>query len=143
MPEPIDIEITESRPGLRLDRYLAERFPETSRGCFQRLISEGAVQVNGKVPKATDHPRAGDRIQVRWPEAVPSEVTPEDIPLTILHEDDDLLVVDKPAERVVHPAATIVALTGATSAQASDGPSMMPTRPQARFLMECRRRRDE
>lgn len=105
MPEPIDIEITESRPGLRLDRYLAERFPETSRGCFQRLISEGTVQVNGKVPKATDHPRAGDRIQVRWPEAVPSEVTPEDIPLTILHEDDDLLVVDKPAERVVHPAA--------------------------------------
>jgi predicted rRNA methylase YqxC with S4 and FtsJ domains len=46
MPEPIDIEITESRPGVRLDRYLAERFPGTSRGRFQQLITEGAVLVN-------------------------------------------------------------------------------------------------
>lgn len=105
MPEPIDIEITESRPGLRLDRWLAERFPETSRGRFQQLISEGAVLVNGTVPKTTDQPRVGDRIQVRWPEATPSEVLPEDIPLSVLHEDDDLLVVDKPADLVVHPAA--------------------------------------
>ena len=105
MPEPIDIEITESRPGLRLDRYLAERFPETSRGRFQQLIAEGAVVVNGSPTKATDRPRVGDRIQVRWPEAIPSEVLPEDIPLAILHEDEDLLVVDKPADLVVHPAA--------------------------------------
>lgn len=105
MPEPIDIEISESRPGLRLDRWLAERFPETSRGRFQQLISEGAVLVNGSVPKSTDHPRVGDRIQVRWPEAIPSEVLPEEIPLSVLHEDDDLLVVDKPADLVVHPAA--------------------------------------
>ena len=105
MPEPIDIEVTESRPGVRLDRYLADRFPETSRGRFQQLISEGAVRVNGRTPKATEQPRVGDRIEVRWPEAVACEVLPEDIPLSILHEDDDLLVVDKPAELVVHPAA--------------------------------------
>jgi len=105
MPEPIDIEITESRPGLRLDRYLAERFPETSRGRFQQLITEGAVLVNGSAPKSTDHPRVGDRIQVRWPEAIPSEVLPENIPLSILHEDEDLLVVNKSADMVVHPAA--------------------------------------
>jgi 23S rRNA-/tRNA-specific pseudouridylate synthase len=64
MPEPIDIEITESRPGVRLDRYLAERFPGTSRGRFQQLITEGAVLVNGTSPKSTDHPRVGDKIQV-------------------------------------------------------------------------------
>lgn len=105
MPDPIDFEVTESRPGVRLDRYLADRFPGTSRGRFQQLITEGAVQVNGSVPKGTDQPRVGDRIEVHWPEAVPSDVLPEDIPLSILHEDEDLLVVDKPAELVVHPAA--------------------------------------
>lgn len=105
MPEPIDIEVTESRPGVRLDRYLADRCPETSRGRFQQLIAAGAVTVNGRVPKATDPPRVGDRIEVRWPEPVACEVLPEDIPLSLLHEDDDLLVVDKPAELVVHPAA--------------------------------------
>ncbi|MEY3536283.1 MAG: hypothetical protein RLZZ582_1859 [Verrucomicrobiota bacterium] len=105
MPEPIDIEITESRPGVRLDRYLAERFPGTSRGRFQQLITEGAVLVNGTPPKSTDHPRVGDKILVHWPDAIPSEVLPENIPLDVLHEDDDLLVVNKAADLVVHPAA--------------------------------------
>ena len=81
------------------------QFPSVSRGTVQRLLAEGRIQVNGRAAKPTHHPRAGETISIRWPEARPDRAQPEDIPLDILYEDDDLLVVNKPPGLVVHPAA--------------------------------------
>ena len=96
--------VAESHPGLRMDRYLHERYADTSRGEIQRLLSEGLVLVNGRPPKASAQPRLGDVIEVTWPVAKPSEVIAQDIPLDILFEDDDLIVLNKSADLVVHPA---------------------------------------
>ncbi|HEX3800872.1 MAG TPA: RluA family pseudouridine synthase [Verrucomicrobiae bacterium] len=94
-----------SRPMERLDSVLREKFPAVSRGTIQRLIEEGHIRVNGRTVKPTHHPHAGEEIQVYWPEARPAEAQPEDIPLEILFEDRDLLVLNKPPGIVVHPAA--------------------------------------
>lgn len=92
-------------PGRRLDQFLHERFPETSRGEIQRLITEGCVQVNGMVPKASQKPKSGDVIAVEWPDPVAADVIAQDMPLDLLFEDDDLLVLNKAPGLVVHPAA--------------------------------------
>jgi 23S rRNA pseudouridine1911/1915/1917 synthase len=97
--------VEHSRPGERLDIFLRGRFPAVSRGAMQRLIEEGHIRVNGKTVKPTHHPRAGEEIEIVFPEARPAEAQPEDIPLDILFEDKSLLVVNKPAGLVVHPAA--------------------------------------
>jgi 23S rRNA pseudouridine1911/1915/1917 synthase len=97
--------IEHSRPGERLDTYLRGQFPAVSRGAFQRLIEQGHVKVNGRVVKPTHTPRAGERVEVHFPEARPAEAQPENIPLDILFEDAALLVLNKPAGLVVHPAA--------------------------------------
>jgi 23S rRNA pseudouridine1911/1915/1917 synthase len=89
----------------RLDIFLRTFFPSVSRGTIQRLIEEGAIRVDGRQVKATHQPRHGERIVVEWPAAKPSEAQPEAIPLSILFEDDDLVVLNKPAGLVVHPAA--------------------------------------
>jgi 23S rRNA pseudouridine1911/1915/1917 synthase len=102
-PEVIYIE--HSHPSERLDSWLRSRLPGVSRGAIQRLIEEGLIRVNGHVVKPTHAPRAGERVEVRWPEARPAEAQPEAIPLEILYEDDALLVVNKPASLVVHPAS--------------------------------------
>ena len=94
-----------SQPKARLDKYLQEHFPETSRGTFQRLIENGDVRVDGQPAKTTHHPRAGEAITIEWPEPIAAEALPEDIPLEILFEDNDLLVLNKSAGLVVHPAA--------------------------------------
>src|SRR5215475_15026555 len=91
-------------PSERLDTYLRSKFPAVSRGAIQRLIEEGHIRVNGKTVKPTHTPRAGEKVEVHWPEARPAEAQPEDMPLDILHEDDALLVLNKPAGLVVHPA---------------------------------------
>jgi 23S rRNA pseudouridine1911/1915/1917 synthase len=101
--EQFTVEI--SLPQVRLDTFLREKFPAVSRGALQRLIEEGHIRVNGETVKATHHPRAGERIEVRWPEPKSAEAQPEDIPLDILFEDSSLLVVNKPAGLVVHPSA--------------------------------------
>ncbi len=101
--ETITVEI--SRPSERLDTYLRGKFPAVSRGAIQRLIEEGHIRVNGGTVKPTHHPHAGEQIEVYWPEARPAEAQPEEIPLEILFEDRDLLVVNKPPGLVVHPAA--------------------------------------
>jgi 23S rRNA pseudouridine1911/1915/1917 synthase len=88
-----------------LDTFLRTQFPAVSRGTIQRLLAEGRIQVNGRAVKAAHHPRAGETISVQWPEVRPDHAQPEDIPLDILHEDDDLLVINKPPGLVVHPAA--------------------------------------
>ena len=99
------LRIETSQPKARLDKFLQEHFPETSRGTFQRLIENGDVQVDSEPTKATHHPRAGEAITIEWPEPIAAEALPEDIPLEILFEDDHLLVVNKLAGLVVHPAA--------------------------------------
>ena len=97
--------IEQSRPGERLDVFLREKFPAASRGAMQRLIEQGHVRVNGQTVKPRHTPRAGEAIEIHWPDARPAEAQPEEIPLDILFEDKSLLVVNKPAGLVVHPAA--------------------------------------
>jgi len=89
----------------RLDIYLRGKFPAASRGAIQRLIEEGHILVNGKRVKPTHTPRAGETVDVHWPEAKPAEAQPEEIPFDVLFEDESLLVLNKPAGLVVHPAA--------------------------------------
>ncbi|HEY2082377.1 MAG TPA: RluA family pseudouridine synthase [Verrucomicrobiae bacterium] len=97
--------IDKTLPSGRLDTYLRGKFPAASRGAIQRLIEEGHILVNGNRVKPTHTPRAGEEVQVHWPEAKPAEAQPEEIPFEILFEDETLLVVNKPAGLVVHPAA--------------------------------------
>jgi 23S rRNA pseudouridine1911/1915/1917 synthase len=97
--------IEASLPLERLDTFLRKRFPAVSRGAIQRLIEEGHIRINGRQVKPTHAPHAGEEVYVHWPEAKPAEAQPEEIPLEILFEDDSLLVLNKPAGLVVHPAA--------------------------------------
>jgi len=106
MPELTESFIVEiSRPGERLDVFLRARYPALSRGAIQRLIAEGHITINGRTVKPTHRPRAGERVMVIWPEPKTAWTEPEAIPLDILYEDDDLLVLNKPAGMVVHPGA--------------------------------------
>ncbi|MHB0858858.1 MAG: RluA family pseudouridine synthase [Anaerolineae bacterium] len=89
----------------RLDRFLAGKLPDVSRSVVQRLVREGRVHVNGSPVKASYCPVPGDLIQIEWlPVSQAVELSPEAIPLTVLYEDAYLLVIDKPAGLVVHPA---------------------------------------
>src|SRR5437660_5095019 len=97
--------IEKTLPSERLDIYLRGKFPAVSRGAIQRLIEQGHIRVNGRTVKPTHTPRAGEQVEVHWPEAGPSEAQPEEIPLEILHEDEVLVVLNKPPGLVVHPAA--------------------------------------
>ena len=106
MPERAEIfTVEQSLPAGRLDTFLREKFPAGSRSSWQRLIEDGQVLVNGRIVKPTHHPRAGEQVAIHWPEARPAEAQPEEIPLDILFEDQSLLVLNKPAGLVVHPAA--------------------------------------
>jgi 23S rRNA pseudouridine1911/1915/1917 synthase len=97
--------VEKSLPSERLDKYLCTVYPAVSRGTIQRLIEEGHIKVNGRAVKLTHPPRAGEQISVYWPEARPAAAQPEDLPLDILFEDKDLLVLNKAPGIVVHPAA--------------------------------------
>lgn len=89
----------------RLDAWLAARLPQLSRTRIARLIEEGHVRINGRPPKKRDRARPGDVIEIEVPAVTESALEPEPIPLSIVHEDAELLVIDKPAGLVVHPAA--------------------------------------
>jgi 23S rRNA pseudouridine1911/1915/1917 synthase len=97
--------VPHSLPNERLDVFLHACFPTLSRGSIQRLIDQGAIRVNGQSVKPTHRPRAGEQIAIHWPEPEPAEAQPEAVPLCILYEDEDLLVLNKPPGLVVHPAA--------------------------------------
>lgn len=88
----------------RIDRYLTEMLPEQSRSFFQKLIRDGFVMVNHIIVKVNYRLKTGDVIEIDIPDAVPTEIVPENIPLDILYEDDNLLIVNKPKGMVVHPA---------------------------------------
>jgi len=102
---PESLVVEKSLPDKRLDQFLREQFPAASRAIFKRLIEEGHIRVDGKTVKATHTPRAGERIEIQWPQPKPAEAQPEEMPLDILFEDKSLLVLNKPAGLVVHPAA--------------------------------------
>jgi 23S rRNA pseudouridine1911/1915/1917 synthase len=93
--------------GARLDAYLAARINDWSRARIQRLIEDGDVLVSGRTAKSSYKLRDGDELEVELTPLAPSAFTPENIPIEIIYEDDDLIVVNKPAGLVVHPAASI------------------------------------
>lgn len=99
-----DWKVADGEAGERLDRFLAARVPEHSRSGLQRLIDASKVLVNGGSSKPSYRLRAGDRVRLELPEASPSGLAVEPMPLRILFEDAILLVVDKPPGMVVHPA---------------------------------------
>ena len=90
--------------GSRLDRFLADCLPHLSRSFIKRLIDENMVLVEGSSAKASRKMRGGEQVVVVQPPPAPAEPTPEDIPLDIIYEDGNLLVLCKPAGLVVHPA---------------------------------------
>ena len=104
-PSTVVIVIERSLPAERLDSWLRGQFPSVSRGAIQRLLEEGHIRVNGRRVKPTHAPRAGERVEVHWPEARPAEALPEAIALNILYEDEALVVLNKPPGLVVHPAS--------------------------------------
>jgi 23S rRNA pseudouridine1911/1915/1917 synthase len=97
--------ISESQAGERLDIFLTKHIPDTSRSAVQRLISSGDVKVNKKIVKANYKVQALDDIQVSIPEIKKLELTAEEIPLAILYEDNDIIIINKSRGMVVHPAA--------------------------------------
>ena len=101
----IELRVAPERARLRLDRFLALELPDFSRSRLQTLINDGFVRLNDAQPRPRDVVAAGDVVQLRVPQVEKIEATAEAIPLQILFEDDDLLVIDKAAGMVVHPGA--------------------------------------
>jgi 23S rRNA pseudouridine1911/1915/1917 synthase len=99
------VEATEA--GTRLDAYLAARIDDWSRSRIHRLIEDGDVLVSGRTAKPSYKLRVAEEIEVELTPSAPSRFAPENIPIEIVYEDDDLVVVNKPAGMVVHPAAGI------------------------------------
>lgn len=100
-----ELRVPRERARLRLDRFLALELPEFSRSRLQALIEQGLVRLNGTSPRAREIVRADDIITVEIPPPTKIEAQPEAIPLAVLFEDADLLVINKPAGMVVHPGA--------------------------------------
>jgi len=98
------LQFTVARAGIRLDRYIAEECPELSRSSIQKLAEEGHITVNGAEVKRSSSLDIGDKVIIIIPPSFPPSLLAEEIPLNIVYEDDDLLVVDKPAGLTVHPA---------------------------------------
>lgn len=98
------INLTARNSGERIDRFLSKDLENLSRSYLQKLLKDGDIIVNGKVVKANYKVSQGDEIQVSIPEPETPDILPENIPLDILYEDDDILVVNKPKGMVVHPA---------------------------------------
>ena len=100
------LELTAEENGVRLDKYLTEH-SDLSRSRIQTLCEQGAVSVNGKPAKSSLKLREGDAITADVPDDEPLDVKPENIPLDILYEDSDIIVINKPKGMVVHPAAGV------------------------------------
>ena len=107
----IHLKILPQHEDQRLDRYLADQRPEFSRSRLQKLIAEGAVCINGKTTRPSYRVVAGDSITINIPPPTDSAINPEDIPLDIFFEDDHVLVLDKPAGMIVHPAGRVTSGT--------------------------------
>lgn len=97
--------VTDEYEGLRIDKLISELMDSLSRSYIKKLIEDDKVKCNGKYIKASYIVSEGDRIELEIPPLQVPEIVPQDIPLDILYEDDDVLVVNKPKDMVVHPAA--------------------------------------
>jgi 23S rRNA pseudouridine1911/1915/1917 synthase len=97
--------VEESYLGERVDKYLSELFENQTRSYIQKLIKDNKVIVNEKIVKANYKINTGDVIVISIPDAVILDIQPQNIPLDILFEDDDILIVNKPKQMVVHPSA--------------------------------------
>lgn len=104
MPESCCLQVTADHIAVRLDRFLDDSLPALSRSQIKRLIDDGAVTLDGVTSKAGTKLRGGEKICVVLPEPVAATAVAESIPLNILYEDSALIVVNKPAHLVVHPA---------------------------------------
>jgi 23S rRNA pseudouridine1911/1915/1917 synthase len=103
--EIMDFFVEKEEGGLRIDRYLADNQEDLTRSYIQKLIADGRVLVNEKPVKANYKVNSGDGIKLMLPPPVDLEIKPEDIPLDIIYEDKDIVVVNKGKGMVVHPAA--------------------------------------
>ncbi|MCA9064271.1 MAG: RluA family pseudouridine synthase [Planctomycetaceae bacterium] len=101
--QTVDITAESRAHGWRLDHYLSRLFPNHSRAQLQKAVAEGLVTLNGLPAKASRRIRVNDRILIHLPEAEQGTVAAEDIPLSILYEDEAIIVVNKAANMVVHP----------------------------------------
>ena len=97
--------VSDDSEGARLDRFLVAVLPERSRSQIQRLIKDGHVRVSGREAKPNQPVKTGQQIAIDIPEPIDARPQPEGLPLPIVYQDHDLIVVDKPAGMVVHPAA--------------------------------------
>jgi 23S rRNA pseudouridine1911/1915/1917 synthase len=102
---PIELLVSANEAKLRLDQFLAKRLPEFSRSRLQQLIRSGFVRLNDSTSRPRQILRGGDKIKLTEPPLEKIETLPEPIPLEILFEDEDLIVINKPAGLVVHPGA--------------------------------------
>ena len=117
LSESICINVSASEAGVRIDKLLSEKIDGITRSHIQKLIEGENITVSGLSVKSNYKVRAEDEIIVTIPEADETEIIPEDIPINVVYEDDDMLVVDKPQGMVVHPAVgnytgTLVNATG-------------------------------
>ena len=96
--------VNEAYDGQRIDALVSLFMPEITRSAAQRLIEEGCVLVNGERTKKNYKSKAGDRIEISLPEVQETELLPQNIPLDIVYEDEDVIVINKPRGMVVHPA---------------------------------------
>ena len=92
------------RPGERADALVCRLVPDLTRSAAQRLLERGAVTSAGRPVRKNDRPAPGDVLEVVLPDPEPIDVRPQDIPLDVVYEDGDVIVVNKPVGLVVHPA---------------------------------------
>lgn len=102
---PARLVVSAADAGVRLDVYVARHHPDLSRSRVQRLIADGHITVAGSLAKSSRPVDVGDVVEVCVPKAAPATPAAEALPLSILYEDADIVVIDKPAGMVVHPAA--------------------------------------
>ena len=107
MEEHVFIVLPEEE-GERCDKYLSNLFPDLSRSFIQKQIEEGNLIINGAAKKANYKIKADDRIVLTIPSLKDPEIIPENIPLDIVYEDDDVAIVNKPQGMVVHPPVVII-----------------------------------
>lgn len=103
-PGPLTLHVGSSIKERRLDKYLHGRFSNFSRRFIQEAIKQGGVKVNGKIAKQSLKLCPGDEIAMTLPEPPSREILPEDIPLNIIYEDNELIILNKQAGMIVHPA---------------------------------------
>jgi len=101
----IELTFNSGEPAERLDQFITGKVPDLTRSAVQRLMENGLITVNGRVPKPSLKLKGGETIVIEIPPPAPAAPVAEEIPLSVLYEDSDLIVVDKPAGMAVHPGA--------------------------------------